>query len=77
MPVPRARSPCPFPRTGYRPVVAKKRQRLSGQQRAEADARRIARQRDRRRRLIAAVAVFLVIAFMATTVGALIVAGSG
>jgi hypothetical protein len=56
--------------------VAEKRKRLSGQQRAEADARRMALHRERRRRLIAAVAIFLVVAFMATTVGALIVAGA-
>lgn len=57
-------------------TVARKRQRSSGQQRAQAEARRIARQRERKRRLIAIVAALLVLAFLASTVGALVLGSS-
>jgi hypothetical protein len=56
--------------------MAKQKRRMSGQERAQADARRMGRQRERKRRLIAIVAAFLVLAFLASTVGALVLSGT-
>jgi ABC-type Fe3+ transport system permease subunit len=56
--------------------MAKQKRRMSGQERAQAEARRMGRQRERKRRLIAIVAAFLVLAFLASTVGALVLSGT-
>jgi hypothetical protein len=55
--------------------MAKKKPRR-GQERAQAEARRMARQRERKRRIIAIVAALLVLAFLASTVGGLVLAGT-
>ena len=57
----------------FETMAKNKKQRSSGQERAQAEARRVARQRERKRRVIAVVAALLVLAFLASTVGALVV----